>query len=77
MSHPMYKPPVFCTKAKVAKGGGGGGAYLWNTTVYVTNICLFYESSKNWAYYAHVQTVCTWLFLRGEGHGNKAIQQSV
>jgi len=27
----ISSPPVFCTKAKVAKGGGGG-VYLWDTT---------------------------------------------
>ena len=33
MSHPAYKPSsAFSTKAKVAKGGGGG--YLRDTTVF-------------------------------------------
>ena len=33
---------------------------------------LFYESPKNWRYYAHAQTVCTRPLLMGEGPGNKA-----
>jgi len=38
---------------------------------------LFYESPKNWGYYAHAQTVCTKPLLGvgwggGEGPGDKA-----
>ena len=36
-------PPVFCTKAKIAKGG-----YLWDTTVYVcTHIMYIWENLNN------------------------------
>ena len=33
---------------------------------------LFYESPKNWGYYAHVQTWCTRPLLGGEGPGDEA-----
>ena len=33
---------------------------------------LFYESPKNWGYYAHAQTVCTRPLLGGEGPGDEA-----
>ena len=33
---------------------------------------LFYESPKNWGYYAHAQTVRTRPHLGGEGAGNEA-----
>ena len=37
MSHPTYKsPPVFCTKAKVAKGGGGVFAGHYSNCVFST-----------------------------------------
>ena len=33
---------------------------------------LFYESSKNWGYCVHAQTVCTRPLLGGEGPGDEA-----
>ena len=33
---------------------------------------LFYESPKNWGYYAHAQTVCTRPLLGGKGPGDEA-----
>ena len=36
---------------------------------------IFYESPKNWGYYAHAQTVCTRPLLRGEGPGNEATSE--
>ena len=47
MSHPVYKPPpVFCTKAKVAKGG----TYLLGTTVCAilpSLICIFTSTGSS------------------------------
>ena len=39
---------------------------------------LFYESPKNWEYYAHAQTVCTRPLLGSERSGDEAnfVQQS-
>ena len=37
------------------------------------NYSLFYESPKNWGYYAHPQTVCSRPLLGGEGPGDKTI----
>ena len=39
-------------------------------------LLVFYESHKNWEYYAHAQTVCTRPLLGGEGPGDEAIDVS-
>ena len=46
MSHPAYKPsPAFCTKAKVAKGGGGGGVFTghYGTPFYLYVLAALYN----------------------------------